>query len=133
MSLLTITCHLLPTSYQPFRLALIAPIVFVAAAYYILLLTSICYSLLLVDTALHDDYCYYRLGNIDIAWLCYVSHECGNSEIELLRVVTQRITNALPVPMLRQVYDGAEQCDFAWEVLKNGKLAMSTPLLHHIF
>ena len=65
--------------------------------------------------------------------VCYVSHDFGSSARDVLRVVTQSITNALPVPMLRQVYvepwkvplwappgppGTPEKYDFAWEVCK---------------
>ena len=44
--------------------------------------------------------------------VCYVSHDFGSSATDLLRVVTQSITNALPVPMLRQVYAGVQKRRF---------------------
>ena len=36
--------------------------------------------------------------------LLIVAHDLGSSDTDLLHVVTQASTNALPVPMLRQVY-----------------------------
>ena len=43
---------------------------------------------------------------------CYVPRDFGTSATYLLRVVTQSITNALPVPMLRQVYVGPQKLRF---------------------
>ena len=41
--------------------------------------------------------------------LLIVAHDFGSSDTDLLHVVTQASTNALPVPMLRQVY--VEPCE----------------------
>ena len=41
--------------------------------------------------------------------LLIVAHDFGSSRTDLLHVVTQASTNALPAPMLRQVYVGAQK------------------------
>ena len=41
--------------------------------------------------------------------LVIMSHDFGSSHTDLLHVVTQSSTNALPVPMLRQVYVGGQK------------------------
>ena len=93
------------------------------------------------------------------ALLLILSDDFGSSHTDLLLVVTQASTNALPVPMLRQVYvkpcegpvrgpraprrgpkgsqedpqGGSKMVILRGRSSKNGKLAMSTPLLNNIF